>query len=328
MFSWVKDIKIEKGLRALGIQFEAEKVNLDDVDLVEGLRKQTRLLGKLNNDYVLQLAEAMSQPESAFPMVILQKSPRMKLFAWSGNHRLAAFVLAYPDQKIIEAYTVNVKDAMMCDILPRIVNSYESGLGFSKEEKLINARWLVENHSMKLEDAARLVGVPVKWLQTSKRAEDIRADLLPDLGNRANGISKSTLIKMSPLADNVNVLKAAAKVLCQYDVKGDEANHLLEDVKNQRTELQRMSELGRWEKIFQERKKPEAPKGQAPKIQISFDTRRSFMKHLTGLAKILSKCDTLEKLQCTDTSDRDVLARNWLVIARAMERIQRQGGQS
>jgi hypothetical protein len=325
--SWCKDIKIEKALRSLGIHFEAEKVNLDDVDLAEGLRKQTRLLGKLNQDYVLQLAEAMMQPEAAFPMTILQKTPRQKLFSWSGNHRLAAYVLAFPNEKIIEAYTVNIsKDVVMCDILPRIVNSYESGLGFSKEEKLINARWLVEHHSMKIQDAAKLVGVPYKWLETSKRAEDIKAELLPDLGAKANGISKSILLKMSPLTDNLNVLKATAKVLCQYEVKGDEANHLLEDVKAHRTELQQMSELGRWERIFQDRKKPEVPKGQAPKIQIRFDTRKSFLKHVTGLAKILQTCDTFEKLQCTDLSDRELIAKSWVTIARTMDKLQKQGG--
>lgn len=325
---WIKDQKVEANLRALGIQFEAEKISLNDCDLSEGLRKQTRLLGKLNQDYVVQLAEAMLQPEAAFPMTILQKSPRQKLFPWSGNHRLSAFVLAYPNETIIEAYTVNVKDAMMMDILPRIVNAWESAIGFSKEEKLINARWLVEKHSMKMEDAAKLVCVPYSWLVKSKKAEDVRADLIPELGSKANGFSKSLLVKMAPMAENVNVLKATAKVLCQYDVKGDEANHLLEDVKGQRTELQKMSELGRWERIFQDRKKPEVPKGQAPKIQISFDTRKSFMKHLTGLAKILSKCDTLEKLQCTDNSDREVLAKNWLIISSQMNKLQKQGGSS
>ncbi len=318
----MKDQKVEANLRALGIPFEIEHIQVADIDLEEGLRRQTRLLGKLNQDYAVQLATAMSLPEAAFPMTILQKPPRGKLWPWSGNHRLAGFTLAWPDEPVIEAYTLTLKDPVKMDILPRIVNAWESGLGFSKEEKIINARWLVDHHSMPTQEAANMLGIPVKWLQRAKAAEDIRKDLI-DLGPKANGIARTVLIQMGPLADNLNVLKAAGKILTTFNIKGKEAEHLLADVKLQRTELQQMSELARWEKILNDRCKP---RQKAP-IKLSHGVRDQFIRHLTGLAKILTKCKTIEQLQCTDPADKDIVARNWIAITAVMNAMaQRKDG--
>jgi hypothetical protein len=321
---WVKDQKVEANLRALGIPFEVERVERKDIDVKEGLRRQTRLIGRLNDDAVIQMACAMGQPEAAFPMVILQKPPRALYWPWSGNHRLAAWELAFPEDTSLEAYVVCLKDTRMMDVLPRIVNAWESTLGFSKEEKIANARYLVEHHSMSVEEAANLLGIKPGWVVVARRAEDVRARIGDLPGVKTNGIPSSTLVKLSPLSDNLNVLRATARTLCTRNVKGDEARRLIADVQTGKTELQQLAELGRWEKLLEERDKPR-PKTKA-KITFRSPVRDSFLRHLSALAKMLEKHNTLEKLQCTDASDRDMIARSWIGILTVMDTLARGKG--
>ncbi len=321
-FKWARDPKVETNLRALGIQFEVETIKLEDVDFQEGLKRQARLLGKLNDDYVLQLGVAMEAPTAAFPMGILQKPPHnAKLWPWSGNHRFAAFAAVFPEATTIEAYTVCVKDIMLLDMLPRVVNAWESGIGFSKEEKMINARWAMEKHSMLPEEAAQMFGLKVDWLMRDRRIEGIRKQL-GDLGPKANGIAPSTIIKMGPLSGNANVLKSTAQFLCRNSIKGDEAIQVIEDVKRGKTEAQQMAEIARWEQVIDERKpKPKTKK--TPAVRFSKITRDQFLKHLAGVAKILEKADTLEKLQCTDAADKDLVIRHWLAIVKVMAKVEK-----
>jgi len=306
-------------MRSLGVPMEVEKVQVADIDLNEGLKRQARLLGKLNDDYVLQMAVAMEQLDAAFPMVILQKPPRGKLWPWSGNHRLASFCLACPNETFIDAYVISLKDPVMMDILPRVVNAWESGLGFSKEEKIANARWLMEQHSMTADEAAKMFGLKVDWLFVARRAETVR-DYIKDVP-KSDKIAKSTIIKMAPLAANTNVLKATANVLCKYGITGEDAILLITDVKNHSTELQQMAELGRWEKLIEERNRPKDKPKKTQSVHLSAGVRTAFVRHLTGLSKILAKANTREKLQCTDPADWSVVEKNWLEVSKVMTKV-------
>ncbi len=328
-FRWVKDAKVEANLRALGVSHEVEHVALADVDLPEGLRRQARMVGHLNTEYVLQLAVAMGQEAAAFPMTILQRPPRGKLWPWSGNHRLAAFALAFPEAVGIDCYVVKVSDPVMVDVLPRVVNSWESGLGFSKEERVYNAKWLVEHHSMRVEEAAKLLGIKPEWIVTTRRAEEVRAKL-SGLGAKAAKLPKSVLIKMSPLQGNTNVLNQAARVIIDCGIRGKDADQLIDDVKSRSTELQQLAEVGRWEKMYADRNGAR-PKGravteQAEKVRAPV-VRENFIGKLTMLAKILERCDTIEKLQCTDPVSQDTVLRLWLKVNAAMTKVvQKTGG--
>lgn len=325
-FKWVKDQKVEANLRALGIPFSIERVKLADVDLQAGLRNQARLVGKLNDEYVLQLGVQMAVSGAAFPMTILQKFPHGKShIPESGNHRLAAFTLTFPEQTEIEAYVIHLTDPRMLDILPRVVNAWESGLGFSKEEKIINARWLVEHHSMTQAEAATLLGIKYEWLVVAKRVEDVRKELM-ELGPRASSIPQSTLLKMAPLADNVNVLKAVARMMTVHGIVGDDAKHMIADVKRGKTEAQQMAEIARWEQVAVERNRPKEKRiKKSQTVRLSRVVRDSFIKYLTGLARVLDKADTLEKLQCTDPADKELIVRHWPAIVRVMNAVLKGG---
>jgi hypothetical protein len=311
---WVKDQKVEANLRNMGISFQVERVPKDNNDLGEGLRRQARMIGKLDQDYVLQLSLKMLEPEAAFPMTILQHPPRGKLWPWSGNHRLAAFELAYPEAPDIEAYTVCIKDPVMLDVFPRVVNVWESGIGFSKEEKVANARWCIENHSMPTAEACKMFGLQPQWIYVANAAAEAKK-IVADIP-KSNGLAKSVLQKLHALG-NSSVIRNTARVLCEHEVKGDECNHLIADVRKHSTELQALSELGRWEKLLEERKSPK--KKEKGSVKFPRAVRDVFFRNLTGLAKIVDKCNTLSKLQVTDSADLELLKRCWHTVQSKME---------
>jgi hypothetical protein len=316
---WVKDNKVEANMRSLGIKFEVETVPFNKIDLHEGIRRQARLLGKLNDDYVVSLGVDMDKPDAAFPMCILQKPPRGTYWSWSGNHRLAAYRLVYGDSAApIDAYIVCLSDAVMIDLFPRVVNSWESGIGFSREEKIANARWLVQKHNMPVKEAAALFGLKSEWLSRANRGAEIKTKLV-ESGVSCNGISNSVLVEMHKISDNLNVLKSTAAFLAKNKIKGNDAQQVIADVKRGNTELQCLSEIARWEKVIEERKAPKLKSER--KVMTTLATRAQFIRNLTGLGKILARCTTLAQLQCLDKTDQEVIRRNWLNIKRVMDMI-------
>lgn len=318
MFRWVKDIKVEANLRAMGVPFEIQTgISLTKVDLEEGIKRQKRLINKLNEDAVLAMAIDMAKPDAAFPMPILQKPPHGNMWPWSGNHRLASFTFAFPEATTIDAYLVTVKDPVMLDLLPRVVNAWESQLGFSKEEKVANALWMVENHSMPAAEAAQLFGVKVDWLWRTSNQEETK-QVIQDIPGTEK-LTKSVLFSLHPLISNTNVVRSLARLLVTHAVKNNEANHIIADVKKQRTENQMLGELARWERIFISRNEPK--KREKGSVSMTRTVRGVFLRNITGLAKVLEGKDSLTKLQITDPADIDVMKRAWATIRWAMGKI-------
>ena len=345
---WVKDHKVESGLRQMKIAFEVERVEKVNIDRNEGLRRQARLINKLNDDNVLKLGMAMTEPECGIHMPILQKPPhKAKLWVWSGNHRLAAHDLAFPDEQFMEAYTVCISDPVLIDVLPVVVNVWE-GEGLTKQERIMNAQRFVQQHSMSAEEAAKLCCIKVEWLYEANRADKIRQLITGIQGVKTNGIAKSTLIRLAPLATNLNVLRQLTKMLCQHEIKGDEANLVIEEVRNGKTENQQLGEIGKWESIFQERiaaeerakaakvkakatvrgvaKNGKAAAHAAPinPLKLNKSVRDGFFRYLTGLSKMLAKYKTMEQLQLTDASDLEVANKNMAFVVQAIIKMQQE----
>lgn len=254
---WVKDQKVEAAFRRLGLPFEIERVERSKIDFEEGVRRQARLKlvsGKLRQDYVLDMSVAMEQPDAAFPMPILYKPPRGLLWPVSGNHRLAAWDLAKPEETSIECYTTNTTDVMWIDMLPKWINSLESGLGFDRDERLANAIYMHQHHGIAAPQAAAFFGLGEKDLYNALRAELVKGEI-QQAGLPVNGFSKTILMRLAPLIDNRNVFKSTASFLHRHEMKGDEAVQVISDVRDGKTENQQLGELGRWEKLIEDRER-------------------------------------------------------------------------
>ena len=172
---WVKHPVVEQNLRNLGIKFEVEAgIPLSAIDLEEGKRRQVRMASTLNSDTVLRYASKMEE-DTAWNMVVLQKEKK-RYWPWSGNHRLSAFELAGVSE-YLDAYVVELTDPVMIDLLPRLVNTWEAVEGMSKDEAILNARFMHEKHRISVAEAAKVFGIKPEAIYKSARAEESRKKL-------------------------------------------------------------------------------------------------------------------------------------------------------
>lgn len=307
---WVKDQKVEHHLRSLGIKFDVGIAPIKEIDLKLSQDKQVRLGDKINDDWVMEYAVAMDSG-SPFPMCVLNKLKK-GYFIWSGNHRTHAAILL--EETHIESYLVEVTDPRLSDILPRVVNAWE-GRRISREEMLVQAKYLIENHSIETKEAARLLGLKPEWISTYLRGSDV-ARKITSQGISVNGISRSILTALSPIADNTNVLREVVKLLHDYELAGQSAKNVINDVKEKTTEAQKISEVERWVKILADRNRPTTSE-----VPLRRATRDKFLRQLTDLSKFLEGKDTLTQLQIVEKVDLKLVEKEWDKIWKAMLKI-------
>lgn len=306
---WCKDPKVEHLLRSLGIKYETATVKIAEIDRQLSADKQVRLGKKINDDWVLQYAQA-GQDGAVFPMPVLNKLKR-GWFIWSGNHRTAAAELN--GDETLDAYAVEVHDQRLADILPRVVNAIEAQGVMGRDERLVNARYFVEHHSMAVEDAAKVMQLKYEHLLVYLRAQQT-ADRIAAQGVSPNGLTKSTLTDLSPI-QNANVLRETTRLLQREGVVGRESEQLIMDVKKAPTELGAMAELARWENLFKERR-ARAKAGKAVPV-VRSQVRSQLINLLQRLDKLVSgppRLDTLGKLQLLDQADQSLVRSAWASI--------------
>lgn len=300
---WVKDAKVEHHLRALGVKFETEHIALSDIDWTESANRQTRLGKKINDDWVLQYAQAM-QDGADFPMPIINRLKK-NLFIWSGLHRCSSAQLI--GETHIDTYVVSITDPRIADILPRVVNAWE-GHGLSKEEKLVNAKYFVDHHSMSTEDASKLLGLRQDWLSNYIRECRVRT-AVQEAGVNANGLTKYILLALNTLADNPNILKPVTSLITKHHIKGDEARQIVSDVKRSATEAEKLATVAQWKSTIEARtKKP------ATKIPFTQKVRARFLRLLSQMARLLEKSNTPTQLQVVDKVDVELAKRESAIV--------------
>jgi hypothetical protein len=254
---WVKDPTAEHGLRTLGIKFETATVKLSDIDRKLSADHQVRLGEKINDDYVVDYALAM-QNGADFPMPILNKLKR-GYFIWSGNHRVGAAELS--GQETIDAYIVEVNDLRLQDILCRVVGVWSTSIPYERTERIIQAAYLVSEHSMDVATASKMLMVKVEALYEHIKRMKVAA-AIAQAGVTVNGVSKSLLSALAPIQDQT-VTARVVKLIKKAGVKGSEAAQLVDDVKRQTTTAAMLKEVERWDDMYKARshREKQPPKG-------------------------------------------------------------------
>ena len=308
---WTKDPKAENGLRRLGIEFTVQTVPMHAINRELSMNNQARVGKKINDDWVMEYAVAASQG-AEFPMTILDRMKSNCYFIWSGNHRIGAAELC--GDKEVPAYIVHVTDLRMQDILPRVVNTWE-GHRETKESVLTHAAYICEKHGLDPQEVADMFSLKYEWLSVAIRANDIRKKVA-DTGVKIE-LPSTALIRMSSIAGNKNVLKAVVKLYKDYNVapSGDQAGHILQDVKNKSTEKDQLAEIARWAKLFDTRK--EKPKVDRP---FKLGRRARLLTLLQNMQKFLDGTTARSQLQL-DEADAKVFGTMWDNVETKMNKL-------
>lgn len=301
---WVQDPKVEAKLKAMKITFSIETIPLEKIDRKESLNRQSRLEGKLIDELALSYGISMERPDAAFPMIVLNEYKKGTYLILSGNHRTAAAHLC--GFKDLRCYVVHIDDPMLLDMFPRMANCWE-GRALSREERLINARFLHEKYKLPVEELASMVGLRKDAIHKDQQAEEVRSTI-KNLGASAKDIPQSTLIRMRPLAANHNVLKETARVITHFKLAGTQADQLIQDVKRGNTEHACMAELTRWKATLE--KKSSVKDTAAAGAVVVLRERRAFLKLLTSMERFVETHKTMAQCQCSDSDAADVVKKS------------------
>lgn len=313
---WVRDPKVESHLKNdLGVEFKVELgVKIDWIDLKESLERQVRVGEKLDDNLVLEYAEAQNAGAD-FPMPILNRLPNQRLFwIWSGNHRIAAANLR--GEKEIDAYVLQVTDPRMMDLIPRVVNTWE-GKRTTREEMLIHAAWLIETHSWDTKDVAKKMSLRPDHITAYMRTQRV-ATQIRDEGVNADGFSKTLLLRMAPIADNRNVLRELSKCLKKNDCEFNEAEQIITDVKGGNTEHERLEIIRGWNKTFADREEKH-------KLPIKTSQRSRFLSLLGNMRNLLLNSRRFTELQLSP-ADYENVFQQWKDCEDSMRRLMKEGG--
>lgn len=312
---WVRDLPAESKMKQLGIAWtiDAEGPPTADINFEVSLNNQARIGKRVNDDWVTEIGIAMLDG-AEMPMPILEKM-KSGWFIWGGIHRTSA--AKGIGELHVPCYLVKITDDRMRDIFPRVLNTVH-GHGESREHVLEHAKYLVEKHGFSTKEVSKFCGIKEEWLVVAVRAGGVAVQL-DGLGVKAKDFPKTTLIALSPLGVNANVLKATAKLLREEDLAGDRAKQVIDDVKRYNTERQQLDEVSRWRKLLDDRKPKMAS---APKIERA--NRSKLIDHLTRLEKFLSGITKASQLQLDD-ADAKIAAASWDKIETRMNALMTEG---
>lgn len=312
---WAKDPRAESGMKRMGIEWTVERVRLCDIDIEQSLDKQARIDKKINEEWVLDYAQARLDG-AEFPMVILQKIKQGRFFVWSGNHRVGTCSIL--NELELDAYVVKVHDQRMQDILPRVVNTWE-GHRESRTNVLEHVKYVVERHGLRVEEVAKMFSLKPEQVWVALR-QDTAEKRLQNVGFKATEFPKTTALRLNSIS-NDNAMKAAAKLLKDEKIVGDRANQIIDDVKRQSTEHQQMQEVLRWRKLVEVHK----PQNGSTKTPVTRQNRSRLIDTLTRFNKFISGVKSATQLQLDDT-DAKLAVKLWHEIETQMNKLMTKGG--
>lgn len=310
--NWTRNLPEEGKMKQLGIEWTIckEGVPLEEINWKLSLERQARAGKEVNDDWVIKMAED-SKNGAEFPMPILQRE-KGQYIIYSGIHRCSMANLR--DETEVPCYLVKITDDRLIDIFPRAINT-TNGQPESRESVITHAKYIVEKHGYPVDQVAKWMGLRPEWLSVEVRAGKVE-NKLNEIGLKVS-LPKTTLVALSPLSGNSNVLKAVVKLIKARDLAGDRAKQVIDDAKKGQTEASQMAEIARWSKILEDTEvKKVSVNGKAPTERRQ--NRGVFIGLVTRLERFLEKIQTCSQLQLDDT-DATIAAKSWERIEKKME---------
>lgn len=309
---WTDDLTALPCFKDFGVDFEVQTVSLVDIDEEASRQNHARIVGKpVDDELVEEYALAMENGDS-FPRIVLFKNGRKYVTA-GGNHRREAAKLKGLTE--IEAYVLDTKDEIVRDLLPRALNR-RGGRRTGKEEATEHAIYAISKYGYSNRQAASQFGISEKSLQRRVTINDVRRTLA-DLNVDTSKMADEQVRQLSTLSDNDNVLVAAARLFRGACLPVTQSNAVVAAIKAGRNENQRIAVVAEYERrLGVGTDKPEAAKTRRL-------IRMRFLRSLTGLESVMSKAQTLAKLQITDQEEKENVGQRLQALGSKFQRLTR-----
>jgi hypothetical protein len=238
---WTNDPFAEQQMKKLAVAWVIEVISIASVDWEKTKENHARIGGAIDEGFVDELAIGIQNGDE-LPMPVLRMVGKSyEIFA--GHHRVPAAKKV--GLKEIPAYIFESNDDAVIGNLNKMLNAPVRQV--DRASRLIFARDGVLKYGFTTNKAAKLYALSEKSLSVYIRSENTR-EKLARMG--VDGITRlpcSTLETLGRIK-NTNVIKSAARFICQGKLNSIESATLVRDILSEGTESAMIGIVGRAEK--------------------------------------------------------------------------------
>ena len=320
---WAADTAAESRVKRLGGNMTVVKaIPLKEIDIHGSRANNARLDTAFNSELAVEYAISMEAGDR-FPYPILRRTDktRFKYAVLSGNHRVGAVETL--GAETIDAYLLESTDEQVIELVCRSANRW-TGDRQSKDEAIEHAREMMSRFGFSAVHMSKVFGIKENTLHNALRAEKIR-DLLEKNLVDASGLPRNTLLQLSPIDNNEEVLRRAGLACVKYRMTIDQAKKMSADVQAARDERGMMTAVARWE-VLMEEEKPKAAPGTRAKAQRA-DPRARLMKLMNSVIDYLDNGGpsrkafvSLSQLRITTPEDKKQLMAKFRELKACLKR--------
>lgn len=329
---WASDLAAESRVKRLGGTMTVQKgIPLKEIDIHGSRANNARLESAFREDLALEYAISMEAGDR-FPYPILRAvqttrhngtggHSKFKYSVLSGNHRVGAAELNKAET--VDAYILDSTDEQVIELVCRSANRW-MGDRQNREEAIEHARAMMDKYAFSAAHMAKVFGLREQNLQAALRAESIRDLLEKNLVN-ATGIPRNTLLALSPMSDNHEVLRQAGLAVLRHKMTQDTAKKMCADVQAARDERSMLQAITKWEQTMEE-EKPKAAPGTRVRAQKT-DPRAKLTKLLNNVLDFLDRGGpgrkafmSLSQLRITTPEDKKALLAKYREVRAAVKR--------
>lgn len=305
--NWKKDDGLEFLLKDGKLEWKMEEVRLNDINLDESKKRQSRLDRVIDPERVLSIAVSMEQGVP-IPAPCITSVKGFGKIILAGLHRVSGakvYVADRDNSYTIKCYNVipgKADTKYIHDMLPALTNAIE-GVGLTLEQRRYRAAEMVETHGYPVDEVAAKYGLKPDTL--SKYLSSLKlSERLIGLGvNVTKTLLKTSCLEALKAIDyNDNLLRAAAQIMATNDLSGDEVRTLVRNVKAARTEPAGLVAIGEASRVHSGKKTPDKAWSRSPR-------RSSFLQSLTKLINHVKSFPTYDSLQVTVPDDLEFCRR-------------------
>lgn len=254
---WASDPAAESRVKRLGGTMTVLKgIPLKEIDIHGSRANNARLDTPFKEELAFEYGISMEQGDR-FPYPILRRKPKdkFKYAVLSGNHRVGAAEILHAD--VIDAYILESTDEQVLELVCRSANRW-TGDRQTRDEAIEHAREMMTRFGFPATHMAKVFGINEKSLHNALRAEAIR-DLLEKNLVDASGVPRNTLLQLSPIDNNEEVLRQAGLTIIRNKMTIDQAKKMSQDIQAARDERGCLQAIAKWQATLDEQRPKAGP---------------------------------------------------------------------
>jgi hypothetical protein len=277
---WVEDEVDKKTIADLGIDFEDITINVSEIDEKASAQNRARTVAKYP-EHVEGIYLSMVEG-SAIPKIVVRRVGNKYVIA-GGNHRFAAAKKA--GAKTLPVYCVEATDVEF-EQLCRVLN-LNNGMRASDEENMKSAVDAVVRIGDNMLQVAKRYRVTYSRLQAAVKAHNV-SQRLAVLAPKNKGVfTQSHVNKLGDVANNDNVLVAAASYVAATNAPATEIAELARKARSMTTEAEQVNVFTTAAAVSEKMKRATIPRTK----------RKQFLLWLSNAEKVLKGSVTWQSLE-------------------------------